>query len=399
MNIKNSNSDYKVEVSVVMPCLNEGETIGICIEKIKKAFKENNINGEIIVSDNGSTDKSVDIALKSGAKVVHQPLRGYGNAYIKGINSANGKYIVMGDGDNTYDFLEMNKFIEPLRNNSADMVMGSRLKGRIYKGAMPFLHRYIGNPVLSGMLKLMFKTKVSDSHCGMRSLKKEAFDRLDLKCSGMEFASEMVIKAAMAGLRIMDIPITYYPREGESKLRTFKDGWRHIRFMFLFSPRWLFLIPGVFFFLSGSIVGGIILFGKIKIGSIIFDANTLLICAMGILIGFQLICFAIFTKIFAISEGLLPRDIRIERLASFIRLEVGLLIGFIFIVIGFGLIMGVFWYWKTHSFGALTPRDSLNITIPGVTILTLGIQIIFSSFFVSILALSRKGSTFQNAGV
>ncbi len=379
-----------IEVSVVIPCLNEEETIGICIEKSKKAFKENNITGEIIVSDNGSTDKSVDIALKLGAKVVNQPLRGYGNAYIKGIKSASGKYIVMADADNTYDLLEIAKFIEPLRNNSADMVMGSRFKGRICKGAMPFLNRYIGNPILCGMLNLMFKTKVSDSHCGMRAFKREAFEKLNLKCPGMEFASEMVIKASMAGLKIIDIPITYYPRGGDSKLRAFQDGWRHIRFMFLFSPRWLFLIPGVFLFLSGGIMGTVLIFGNIKIGNIVFGVNTLLLCVMAVLIGFQLITFAIFTKIFAISEGLLPKDARIDRISHVIKLETGLLMGFIFILIGLGLIIGVFWYWKIHSFGALTPRDSLRITMPGVTILTLGIEIIFSSFFLSILGMKRR---------
>ena len=384
------NDNSEIEVSVVIPCLNEEKTIGICIEKASRVFKECNINGEIIVSDNGSIDGSVDIALKLGATVVYQPLRGYGNAYIKGIKNARGQYIVMADADNTYDFLEIPKFIEPLRNNAADMVMGSRFKGKICKGAMPFLNRYIGNPILCGMLNLMFKTKVSDSHCGMRSFKREVFDKLDLKCSGMEFASEMVIKAAMAGLRTIDSPITYYPRCGESKLRAFHDAWRHLRFMFLFSPRWLFLIPGCFLFLSGGIIGTILVFSNIRIGNIAFETNTLLLCVMAVLIGFQIISFAIFSKVFAISQGLLPKDQRIENFFKIVRLEVGLFVGFILVLMGIGLILAAFWYWKIHSFGALSSRDSLRITIPGVTILTLGVQIIFSSFFLSILGLNRR---------
>ena len=233
-----------------MPCLNEAQTVGVCVQKARRAIKQLGISGEVVVADNGSTDGSPSIAEREGARVVHQPIRGYGAAYLAGIAAARGKFIVIGDSDNTYDFGEIPRFLQPLRE-SADLVMGSRFKGEIKPGAMPWLHRYIGNPTLTGILNLLFRAGVSDAHCGMRAFTKDAYEKLGLQTTGMEFASEMVIKAAKVGLKITEVPITYYPRKGESKLHSFRDGWRHLRFMLMLSPTYLFLLPGALLFLIG----------------------------------------------------------------------------------------------------------------------------------------------------
>jgi len=252
------------EISVVMPCLNEEETLGECIKKASQSMNEHGLSGEIVVCDNGSTDRSAEIGHREGARVVEEKIKGYGSAYHCGIGAARGKYIIMGDADDTYDFREINRFIEPLRNGY-DLVMGSRLKGTILKGAMPWLHRYIGNPFLSWFLNLLFHTGVSDSHCGMRAFTREAYDKMDLKTTGMEYASEMVINSSKAGLKITEVPITYYPRGGESKLNSFSDGWRHLRFMLLYSPNHLFLVPGMFLLLAGLLLLLVLLPGPLTI--------------------------------------------------------------------------------------------------------------------------------------
>ncbi len=243
------NQDSTIEVSVVMPCLNEQQTIGSCIEKAKRTMKSLGIRGEVVVADNGSTDNSVSIAENLGARVVHQPIRGYGAAYQAGIEATRGNYIIIGDSDDTYDFTDLERFLTPLRNGH-DLVMGSRFKGEILPGAMPWSHRYIGNPILSGILRWVFHTSISDAHCGMRAFTRQAYDKMQLQTTGMEFASEMVVKAAQAGLKISETPITYYPRLGESKLNSFRDAWRHLRFMLLFSPTHLFALPGALLFFA-----------------------------------------------------------------------------------------------------------------------------------------------------
>jgi len=290
-----------------MPCLNEEETIGICIKKAKAALKEMGVRGEIIVADNGSTDASVEIAQSLGAKVVHQPIRGYGAAYLAGISAAKGKYIVIGDSDDTYDFSEIEKFVQPLKDGS-DLVMGSRFSGEILSGAMPWLHQYIGNPVLTGILNILFKASVSDAHCGMRAFTKEAYEKMNLQTTGMEFASEIVIKAAKAGLKITEVPITYYPRKGESKLNSFRDGWRHLRFMLLYSPTYLFLIPGFILFLIGFIGTLLILPGPFKIGGHAYDVHVMTVTSLFTILGFQVVLLGLYARTYALLSGLEKRD-------------------------------------------------------------------------------------------
>jgi len=390
--VNNTSNNNEIEVSVVMPCLNEEEMIGICIEKAKKAFKEHGIKGEIVVSDNGSKDKSVEIALNSGARVVHQPLKGYGNAYMKGIKSAKGKYIVMGDADNTYDFSEIHKFIEPLKKG-ADMVMGSRLKGKIHKGAMPFLHRYIGNPVLSGILELMFKAKVSDAHCGMRSFKREVFDKLCLKTPGMEFASEMIIKAAKARLKIVDIPITYYPREGESKLRTFRDGWRHLRFMLLLSPEHLFLRPGFIMFVFGFISLISLVKGPIIIMGHDFDLHMMILSAFFTISGLQILYLGLFTQIY--SHDLFSADNKLVSLfIKYFTLERGAYLGLLFLSAGFLFCLKVY-YNYVHGIIGNSVYYNARFAVFGVTLMIAGFQILFSSFYISFLEARKEHEDFN----
>ncbi len=390
------NPDFEnreIEVSVVMPCLNEEDTIGICIEKTKKAFIEHSIKGEIIVSDNGSSDRSVEISTRSGARVVHQPLRGYGNAYIKGIESARGKYIIMGDADNTYDFSEIHKFIEPLRKG-ADMVMGSRLKGKIYKGAMPFLHRYIGNPILSGILNLLFKAKVSDSHCGMRSFKKEVFNKLRLKTPGMEFASEMVIKAAKARIKIVDIPISYYPREGESKLRTFKDGWRHLKFMLLLSPKYLFLLPGSLMFAFGFISLVMLVKGPIIIRGHNFDLHMMILSSLLTISGLQMLSLGLFTQIYA-HDLFDTKNRFVAVLIEYFSLERGLYTGFFLLVIGFMFCLKVYYNYLNGIIGNSIYYNA-RLAVFGTTFMISGIQILSSSFYISFLGTRKEHEDFNN---
>jgi len=391
--MSNSMSDKnEIEVSVVMPCLNEEDTIGICIEKTKKAFMEHGIKGEIIVSDNGSKDKSAEIALNLGARVVYQPLRGYGNAYMKGIESAKGKYVVMADADNTYDFSEIHKFVEPLRNG-ADMVMGSRLKGKINKGAMPFLHRYIGNPVLSGILNLMFKAKVSDAHCGMRSFRREIFDKLCLKTPGMEFASEMIIKAAKARLKIVDIPITYYYREGESKLRTFRDGWRHLRFMLLLSPEHLFLMPGFAMFIFGFISLIVLVKGPVIILGHNFDLYMMILSTFFTISGLQIVFLGLFTQIYS-HELFSTGNKFVTFFVKYFSLERGAYIGTLLLVIGFLFGLKVY-YNYIHAIVGNSAYHNARLAIFAVTLMISGLQIVSSSFYISFLGMKKEHEDFN----
>ena len=384
----------KVDVTILMPCLNEAETLQICIRKAQKTLLDNNLEGEIIIADNGSTDGSQEITRKCGARVVGIKEKGYGAALMGGIAEARGKYIIMGDADDSYSFAEIMPFLVKLREGY-DLVMGCRFPrggGRLMPGAMPWKHKWIGNPVLTAIGKLFFRTPVSDFHCGLRAFRRDAYDQMDLHTTGMEFASEMVVKSSLKGMKIAQVPVTLY-KDGRSRpphLRSWRDGWRHLRFMLLYSPRWLFLIPGIFMLLIGLLLGGVLLLRGIQIGDIILGTNTLLVSAMLVLVGFQLILFAVFTKIFAISEELLPEDTRLIKLNRYINLEVGLLIGILVTLMGLGLILSAFMYWKAHGYGPISYPDSLRMTIPGITAFTLGIEIIFSSFFLSILGMKRK---------
>lgn len=386
--------DKRIEVSIVLPCLNEARTLVACIVKAKNAGMENKLRYEIIVADNGSSDGSLEEALKLGVTVALVEEKGYGSALMGGIALAKGKYIVMGDADGSYDFSCIMPFIEKLRAGY-DLVMGSRMPkggGKIMSGAMPWKHRWIGNPVLTAIGRLFFKSPVSDFHCGLRAFTKKTYQNMNLQTTGMEFASEMVVKASLKGMKIGEVPIVYYKdgRLGKSHLRSWRDGWRHLRFMLLYSPRWLFFVPGFVLIAVGGMAGAVLIITPVKIGNVIFDTNTLLACTMSILIGFQLLAFALFTKLFAITEGLLPEDKRIKKILESISLEVGLITGIICCGLGFATLVYALWVWYLHHFGTLSYPASLRIMMPGVTLFALGVEIVFASFFMSILRLKRK---------
>ncbi len=380
-----------LELSVVMPCLNEATTVGACVKKAVDALERNGIRGEVIVADNGSTDGSQQLAKDFGARVVPVERRGYGSALHGGIAAARGRFVLMGDADDTYDFSQLGEFVGKLREGY-DLVMGNRFRGAILPGAMPPLHRYLGNPVLTGLGRLFFKSPVGDFHCGLRGFRRDAIERLGLRTLGMEFASEMVVKATAFGLRVTEIPTTLSPDRWERAphLRTWRDGWRHLRFLLLYSPRWLFLYPGAVLIVLGLALSAWLLPGPKRVGTIVFDVHTLLFGAMAILIGFQSIIFAAFTKIFAISEGLLPEDPRLTRVFRYVTLEVGLAVGLLLILAGTAAWVLGLEYWRTRQFGALDMERTLRIVIPGVVLFTLGFQAVLSSFFLSVLGMSRR---------
>jgi glycosyltransferase involved in cell wall biosynthesis len=383
--------DSPPEISVVMPCLNEAETLPVCIEKLQRTFRDHGIRGEVIVADNGSSDGSVTIADRMGARVISVETKGYGSALMGGIAAARGEYVMMGDADDSYDFTSVPAFLAQLRQGF-DLVMGNRFKGGIAPDAMPMLHRYLGNPVLTLVGRLFFNAPCGDFHCGLRGFRKDAYERMGLRTTGMEFATEMIVKATLLHMRISEIPTTLAV-DGRSRpphLRTWRDGWRHLRFMLLYSPRWLFLYPGALLFLAGTIVGIWLLAGPKAIGDITFDVDTLLYAAMAILVGFQAIAFATFTKVFAISEGLLPEDPRMTRLFRFITLEVGLVVGGVLMAIGLAATLYAVRVWGMHHFGPLDPTQILRVVIPAALSLTLGFQVILSSFFLSVLGLRRR---------
>ncbi len=379
------------ELSVVMPCLNEAETLEVCIAKARRALGELKIAGEIIVADNGSTDGSLAIAARMGARVVTVEARGYGNALMGGISAARGRFIIMGDADDSYDFGDLSPFVEKLRAGY-DLVMGNRFKGRIAPGAMPPLHRYLGNPVLTAIGRLFFRSPAGDFHCGLRGFRKAAVMKMDLRTTGMEFASEMVVKASLHKMRIAEVPTTLRP-DGRSRrphLRRWRDGWRHLRFLLLYSPRWLFLFPGLLLMLGGLVAGSWLLSGPIFIGRVGFDVQTLLYAAVAVVIGFQAMVFAVFTKVFAISEGLLPEDPRLNKLFRIISLERGIVAGVLLVLAGLGGSIYAVSFWDEKSFGPLDPSKTLRIIIPSITALIVGCQIILSSFFLSVLVLRRR---------
>ncbi len=380
-----------LELSVVMPCLNEAATVGACVKKAMDALELHGLRGEVIVADNGSTDGSQQIARELGARVVAVEKRGYGSALQSGIAAANGEFILMGDADDTYDFAQLNEFVAKLREGY-DLVMGNRFLGKIMPGAMPPLHRYLGNPVLTGIGRLFFKSPVRDFHCGLRAFRKDAIEQLGLRTLGMEFASEMVVKATAFGLRVTEIPTTLAPdrRDRAPHLRTWRDGWRHLRFLLLYSPRWLFLYPGIGLVALGMVVSALLLPGPRSIGKVVFDVHTLLFAAMAILIGFQSVVFAMLTKIFAISEGLLPEDPRLTRMFRYLTLEVGLIVGALLIFAGAGAWVLGLEAWRIQEFGPLDSEKTLRIVIPGIVFFTLGFQVVLSSFFLSVLGMSRR---------
>jgi len=380
----------EVETTILMPCLNEAETLATCIKKAQQALEELKVNGEVVIADNGSTDGSPQIAASLGARVVHVAEKGYGSALLGGIQAARGKYIIMGDADDSYDFTNLGPFLEKLRAGY-DLVMGNRFKGGIAPRAMPPLHRYLGNPVLTGIGRIFFRSPCGDFHCGLRGFNRAAIQRLDLRTRGMEFASETVVKASLHGRRITEVPTTLSVdgRNRPPHLRSWRDGWRHLRFLLLYSPRWLFLYPGLLLMLVGAVVSGWLLVGPRVVDGITFDIHTFLYAAMAIVIGYQTVIFAIFTKVFAITEGLLPEDPRLKTLFKYIKLETGILAGALLLVAGIGLSVYALSFWSSTSFGPLDPSRTLRLVIPAVTLIALGLQTVLSSFFLSILGLER----------
>jgi glycosyltransferase involved in cell wall biosynthesis len=383
-----------IEVSVVMPCLNEADTLEACIEKAQRALCEHNIRGEIIVADNGSTDGSPAIATHMGARVVHVEAKGYGNALMGGIAAARGRFIIMGDADDSYDFLEIPSFVQKLQEGF-ELVQGCRLPsggGKVLPGAMPFLHRWWGNPMFSSMTRRMFHTPIHDVYCGMRGFTKKLYDSLDQRCTGMEFATEMIIRASFFGAKFAEVPITLHPdgRKSHSPhLRTFRDGWRTLRFFLMYSPRWLFLMPGLVLVVLG-LLGYAVAMPGMTFKDVSFDAHTLLFASLAILCGYESSLFAIFTITFAISEGLMPEDRRLTRFFELVTLERGLLMAAVAVLIGLALLLAAVNQWRLTGFGHLDYARTMRLVVPGMTLTALGFQTILSSFFVSILGMRRR---------
>ncbi|MDD5198741.1 MAG: glycosyltransferase family 2 protein [Terrimicrobiaceae bacterium] len=383
-----------VELSIIIPCLNESDTVGICVKKAVTWLRDNGVKGEVILADNGSTDGSIELAEGEGARVERVEARGYGNALMGGIESARGNLIIMGDADDSYDFGDLSGFVRELRAG-AELVQGCRLRaggGRVLPGAMPFLHYWWGNPMFSKMARVWFDAPIHDVYCGLRGFTKDLYRRLDLRCTGMEFATEMVIKASLRKVRFAEVPITLHPDGRKSRtphLRTFRDGWRTLRFFLLFSPRWLFLLPGAALILLGFAGYALALPGA-RIGPATFDAHTLLFASLSMLCGYQAVWFAIFTKVFAITEGILPEDARIGQLRNILPLERGLVAGALLMVTGFALLGWAVVLWILSDFGALSYAFTMRIVIPGSTLTALGVQTLFGSFFLDVLGLRRR---------
>lgn len=379
-----------IELTVLMPCLNEAETIERCIHKALRYMKGAGIKGEVLIADNGSIDGSQRLAELAGARVIGVANRGYGEALRAGIVAARGRYVIMGDADDSYDFSNLTHFITALRSGS-QLVMGNRFKGGIQPGAMPPLHRYLGNPVLSYLGRLFFRTDIRDFHCGLRGFNRSDILNLGLNTSGMEFASEMVVKATLVGLRVTEVPTTLFPdgRNRPPHLRSWRDGWRHLRFLLFFSPRWLFLYPGLIFAVVGMALTTILYFTPISIGKVVFDINTMLYASAAFMVGLQMLLLAIYTKLFGIRFGLLPTNQSFLRIIDMWTLERGLLVGMTCFLAGIGWAIYTVYTWGEASFQALDPRIIMRQTIPAATLTMLGMEIAIASFFMGVLRLSQ----------
>lgn len=388
-----------MELSVVMPCLNEAETVEACVRKAVAAIKAGGIDGEVVVADNGSTDGSQALAEGAGARVVQVTRKGYGNALMGGIRAARGEYVIMGDADDSYDFTSLMPFVEKLRDG-ADLVMGNRFDGGIAPGAMPPLHRYLGNPALSFVGRLFFKSRIGDFHCGLRGFRRDTALSLGLQSSGMEFASELVVKFTLFGHKVAEVPTTL-DVDGRSRpphLNTWRDGWRHLRFLLLYSPRWLFLIPGLIFMTLGLAAGIALSFGPVRVGEIAFDVDTLVGAAAMMVIGFQAVLFAVLTKAYGVAEGFLPQRANVRRFLRTWSLERGLVISGLLALAGlFGLVASLV-HWQVRSFGELDPRESLRLVVPSATALIMSFQALLGTFFLSILNIRRSSHPATEVG-
>lgn len=378
--------NQKPFISVVLPCLNEGKTVGACVTQAKEGLKKAGVKGEVIVCDNGSTDNSVKEAQKAGAKVIFEPQRGYGCASLTGIKAAAGDWIVTADSDGTYNLGEISQLLGPLKNG-ADLVIGSRIAGKILPGSMPFLHRYLGTPLLNFFLRLFYHLYLSDTQSGMRAFTKEAFRRMRLKTLGMEFASEMLVRASQEGLKITEVPISYSKRISPSKLSRFRDAWRHLRFMLLFAPTYLFLAPGAIFMSIGFIGLLALTWRPVWFLGRAFDFHSMILASLLTLLGYQIIMLGIYAKVFSWTQGFSKNSFIINHTLRYFRLEGGILLGSLISLVGLTIGFLTFIRWAQQGFGALW---AIRPAILSMTFLVLGIQIIFSSFFLSILGIEKR---------
>jgi len=379
-----------MELTILMPCLNEAETLSICIQKARTFLSKCNIEGEVLIADNGSTDGSVDIAKKEGARITHVKEKGYGNALKEGIKGAKGKFVIMGDADDSYNFLHLEEILEKLRQGN-DLVMGDRFAGGIKPGAMPWLHRYIGNPILSFIGRLFFKAHIHDFHCGLRGFNRERIIKLRLITRGMEFASEMVVKACISNYKIAEVPTMLY-KDGRTKpphLNTWRDGWRHLTFLLMYSPKWLFFYPALLLLLLSGIGVVALLPGILKVNTISFDIHTLTIAGFLIVLSYQLFLFAVFVRIYSLNHGLYPVKVKHLYFFKIFTLERGLAIGFILFFIGLVTFIYLLNFWGSKNYGEIDNiRFTFRILIPSITFISIGIQTIFSSFILRIIGIN-----------
>jgi len=376
----------EIELSIVMPCLNESETLAVCIDKAQQFFADSGVAGEVIIADNGSTDGSQAIATRLGARVVDVPRRGYGAAIAAGIEAARGRFVAMGDSDDSYDFLGLMPFVVKLRDG-ADLVMGNRFQGGIAKGAMPPLHRYLGNPVLSGLGRLFYNTPIGDFHCGLRAFRRDSVMGLRLKTSGMEFASEMVVKAQLAGLKIDEVPTTLSPdgRTRAPHLRSWRDGWRHLKFLLTYAPKWLFFYPGAALAVAGLVLLAALLPGSVSLGTVRLGVHTLLFAAAGIIIGAQLMSFAVLARLFGVRERLWPSSARTELARSWFTIDRGCVAGGIMIVSGLAVAVAALMGWAGKGYGDMDAEGLMRLAIPSVLLCSLGVQALVTGFFATLL--------------
>ena len=388
-----SSAEGGIEVSVVMPCLNEARTVGTCVDKAIDSLERMGIRGEVIVADNGSSDGSAEIAARHGAHVVRAERRGYGAALQAGIAAARGRYIIMGDADDSYDFSDLEPFIRRLRQGD-DLVLGNRFRGGIRPGAMPWLHRYVGNPLLTGILNLFFRSPIGDAHCGLRAFRKDAYERLGLKTPGMEFASEMVVKACLKGQRISEVPIVLHPdgRDRPPHLRSFRDGWRHLRFLLLMCPHWLYRVPAVVLFGLGLALMIWLTPGPRPVAGVVLDVHTLLLGALCVLLGYQTFWLWLYACICGWTSGLWPPDPSLDRVLRRFRLEHGLLAGAALLLLGLGLNLWLVYLWYSVNLGNLDVQITLRYALWGFTAMVLGVQTVYGSFFLSMLGMGGRGS-------
>lgn len=380
-----------IEITILMPCLNEAETVGICVAKALGFLDRSDIRGEVVVADNGSKDGSREIASGAGARVVPVADRGYGNALLRGIQAARGEFVIMGDADDSYDFSSLDDFVRSLRSG-ADLVMGNRFTGGIAPGAMPPLHRHLGNPLLSGIGRLFFHSTIGDFHCGLRGFRRDKILGLDLQSGGMEFASEMVVKATLGNLVVTEVPTTLHP-DGRSRsphLRTWRDGWRHLRFLLLYSPRWLFFYPGIVLCALAVGIGLLVEVTTVHAFGVTLGVDSLVVCYAALIVGFQSVIFAVCTKKYGTIEGFLPANPKFDEALHRVSLERGVILGAVMGLVGIVGLVVAFLNWHAAGFGSLNPIHELRLVIPSAALLTLGFQAALASTFLSVLEIRRR---------